>query len=367
MIHGEVVYLFAYDIAYEMDREPIERLFGLPVTQYSMDTSRRSPRDLLFYKPRVVRLPPVDLPGPHGLVSIEREVKILLIGALSVRIRVPFRVTRLEDLVVYHDLQFGNGSLHDEARRLAEEARRELAGHFLRPIERIPDEEAYTVFCMNGPLPSLHPQDETLRPADAWLESHRRQVAALLTQETDPGALSRQETMESTSRHLSYYEDDLVVVDWDAALLVDDPKEWEEALYVLELANLQLAELEAYDRLLDSTLERTYRDLVRPMRGRRQLVRDLRELRIDLARFSDELSNISKFFGDWHVARIYELTAARFHLADWHRSVREKLQTVAELHEMLQHDQSNRWMMILEVAVVFLFVIDLVLLFNGKK
>jgi hypothetical protein len=125
--------------------------------------------------------------------------------------------------------------------------------------------------------------------------------------------------------------------------------------------------LEAYDRLLDSTLERTYRDLTRPMRGRRQLVRDLRELRIDLARFSDELSNISKFFGDWHVARIYELTAARFHLADWHRSVREKLQTVAELHEMLQHDQSNRWMMILEVAVVFLFVIDLVLLFNGRK
>jgi hypothetical protein len=179
--------------------------------------------------------------------------------------------------------------------------------------------------------------------------------------------LSRQEAIESTSRHLSYYEDDLIVIDWDAALLIDEPAEWEESLYVLELANLQLAELEAYDRLLDASLERTYRDLSVSVRGRRQLLRDLRELRIDMARFSDELSNISKFFGDWHVARLYEMTAARFHLGDWHRSVNDKLRTVGELHEMLKHDQSNRWMLALEIAVVVLFIIDVVMLLSGPK
>ena len=31
----------------------------------------------------------------------------------------------------------------------------------------------------------------------------------------------------------------------------------------MELANLQLAELEAYDRMLDDALERAYRDLIR--------------------------------------------------------------------------------------------------------
>ena len=367
LLHGEAVFLFAYDIAYEMDREPVPTLFGLPVSQYSMDTSRRSPRDLLFYKPRHVRLPAQERLGPHGPVRVEREVKFLPIGALSVRIRVPFAVERLEHLVAYHDLAFSNGSVHDEARRIAEDARRELASHILRPIDRIPDEEAYTVFCLRGPLPSHSPGAPATLRAEAWLESHRRAVAAILTQEPDPAALSRQETRESTSRHLSYYEDDLVVIDWDAALLVDEPGAWEESLYVLELANLQLAELEAYDRLLDATLERTYRDLGNPVRGRRQLLRDLRELRIDLARFNDELSNISKFFGDWHVARLYEVVAARFHLSDWHRSVREKLQTVAELHEMLKHDQSNRWMMILEVTIVLLFLIDILMLLSGSK
>lgn len=364
---GEVVYLFAYDIAYEMGREPVEKLFGLPLTPYRFDASRRNPRHLLFYQPRRVQLPSQQRIGPQGPVQVAREIKILPVGALSVRFRVPFAVDRLEDLVAFHDLQFSQGSLHQDARKLAEEARAELASTFLRPNDRIPDEEAYTVFCLRGPLPAAPGSAQPHLRAEAWLDSNRRTIASVLTQETEPTALSRQESIESTSRHLSYYEDDLIVVDWDAALLVDEPAEWEESLYVLELANLQLAELEAYDRLLDGSLERTYRDLSRPVRGRRQLLQELRELRIDMTRFSDELSNISKFFGDWHVARLYEMTAARFHLADWHRSVTEKLRTVGELHEMLKHDISNRWMMILEVTIVLLFIIDLVILFTGAK
>lgn len=364
---GEVVYLFAYDIAYEMGRDPIPQLLGAPITPYSVDTSRRSPRHLLFYQPRSARLPAQERTGPNGPMRMEREIKILPIGALSVRFRVPFAVDRLEDLVAFHDLQFASGSLHEEARKLAEQARTELAPHILRPIERIPDEEAYTVFCLHGPLPSTPGSPQPHLRVEAWLETHRRSVAALLTQESDASRLSRQEAFESTSRHLSYYEDDLIVIDWDAALLIDEPAEWEESLYVLELANLQLAELEAYDRLLDASLERTYRDLSVSVRGRRQLLRDLRELRIDMARFSDELSNISKFFGDWHVARLYEMTAARFHLGDWHRSVNDKLRTVGELHEMLKHDQSNRWMLALEIAVVVLFIIDVVMLLSGPK
>ena len=34
----------------------------------------------------------------------------------------------------------------------------------------------------------------------------------------------------------------------------------DDALHILELANLQLAELEAYDRHLDATLVRSYRE-----------------------------------------------------------------------------------------------------------
>jgi len=106
---------------------------------------------------------------------------------------------------------------------------------------------------------------------------------------------------------------------------------------------------------------------MRPIRGRTTILRELREIRIDLARLSDELSNISKFFGDWHLARIYENVSARFHLADWHRTIDGKLQTLDDLYQLLNHDQTNRWMLILEVTIVLLFIIDLVILFLGLK
>ena len=193
-------------------------------------------------------------------------------------------------------------------------------------------------------------------------------MASLLTQEPDVDHLSKQEADESTGRFLSYYEHDLVVVDWDAALIIDERQNFDETLYVMELANLQLAELEAYDRILDDSLERAYRDLsARPTRGRAAVLRELREIRIDLARFSDELSNITKFFGDWHLARIYENISARFHLGDWHRTIDKKLQTLDDLYQLLNHDQTNRWMLILEVTIVLLFVIDLVILVLGLK
>jgi hypothetical protein len=227
------------------------------------------------------------------------------------------------------------------------------------------DEEAYTVFCVEAPLTN---EEGVPMGAENWLQAHRRQVAALLTQESNVSDLSKQEAEESTGRYLSYYQNDLVVVDWDAALLIDEPEDFEETLYVMELANLQLAELEAYDRLLDDALERSYRDLAsRSMRSRVQVLHELKEIRIDLARFNDELSNITKFFGDWHLARIYENLAARFHLSDWHRTIEQKLKTLDDLYQLLKHDQNNRWMLLLEGTIVLLFVIDLIMLFLGLK
>jgi hypothetical protein len=356
---GEVVYIYAFDVAYDTARKPIRELMGQPVAQFAVDASKRSPRQLFFYRPQMVRLPPMERIGPMGPVRVDRIVKLLPVGAISISVRVPFAVRHFEELVSFHDLQFSNGSLHDEVRRLAQEVTAQLRGHLVRPQPQLPEEEAYTVFCLAAPV--LGPEDQPIN-AEQWFHAHRFQVAALLTQEENVGHLSSQEAEESTARYLSYYDTDLVVVDWDAALLVDEPQDFDETLYIMELANLQLAELEAYDRLLDDALERSYRDLgERPMRSRGHTLRELREIRIDMARFNDELSNITKFFGDWHLARIYERISSRFHLADWHRTIDGKLKTLDDLYQILKHDQNNRFMLWLEIAIVLLFVIDLII------
>src|SRR5882672_1705758 len=177
---GEIVYIYAFDVAYEMNRQPVRALLGQPVAQFVVDASKRSPRHLFFYRPQMVRLPPLERIGPHGPVRMERVIKLLPVGAISITVRVPFEVEQLEDLVVYHDLQFSNGSLSEEVRRLAEEVRRELNAYYIRPVKQVPEEEAYTVFCLEAPVVD---RDGNPQAAEAWLKAHRRQVAALLTQE----------------------------------------------------------------------------------------------------------------------------------------------------------------------------------------
>jgi hypothetical protein len=364
LLRGEVVYMYAFDVAYEMIRKPVQTLLGQTVAQFAVDASKRSPRQLFFYRPQMVRLPPVEKFGPLGRVRLERTVKLLPVGAISITVRLPFDVQHVEDLVPLHDLKFNDGSyLYDEVRDLADQVRRELKDFYVRPVEKLGDEEAYTVFCIHSPPGGTR---QTPICAEAWLKEHRRSVSALLTEESDPGRLSDQESEETSSRALSYYESDVVVIDWDAALIIDEPKYFDEVLYIMELANVQLAEPEAYDRILDDAVERSYRDVsLRRWRGL-AAQHQLREIRIDLARLSDELSNTTKFFGDWHLARIYQNLSARFHLADWHRTIDEKLKTLDDMYQLLRHDQNNRWMFLLEIMIVLLFAFEIAKSFWGR-
>jgi hypothetical protein len=366
-LQGEVVYIYAFDVGYDMRRQPITSLMGQPVSHFAVDASKRSPRAAFFYRSQTVRLPDEEYMSPRGLMRFQRSVKIFPVGAISISVRVPIELAELEELVPFHDMRFSDGTyIHDKARQLADEIKRELAPYVIRPNPLLGDEEAYTVFCLNAPLKTA---DGRVLSGEDWLAEHRRSVAALLTEEPAAENLSDQEAEETTSRYLSYYDQDLVVVDWDAALIVDEARYRDEIIYIMELANLQLAELEAYDRLLDTAVESSYRDV--SSRGLRRMQhwsvrQEFQSLRIDMARITDELSNITKFFGDWHLARLYQLLSGRFHLGDWHHTVEDKLKTMDELYQLLRAEQNNRWMLILEVTIVLLFVADLIMLFVLK-
>ncbi|MFD0896020.1 hypothetical protein KBB96_08740 [Luteolibacter ambystomatis] len=363
VLKGEVVFFHAFDVAYELKRGDLKTLLGKPLVPHQPGVSKGSPRQQLFYLPRMAQLDPVTLRTPLGDATAQRIVKVLPIGAVSITLRVPFAVAALEGLIPFHHPAFAEGVIKAHALVLAEQLRKELAPSAVRPAEELPEGEDYQVYCLETPDEAFHSEE--------WFRLHRRTIAALVTQESEPQRLSHQEARESTSRYLTYYQSDLVVADWDAALVVDRPGDFEETLYAMELANLQLEELIAYDRIIDAALEKSYADLMKPPKSSRRkgLLPHLREVRIDLARFSDEISNITKFFGDWHLARLYDTMSKRFHLADWHRTIDDKLKTLDDLYEMLKQEHNHRVMLVLEASIVLMFVIDIVLLLTelGKR
>ncbi|NBV34334.1 MAG: hypothetical protein EBR81_11250 [Proteobacteria bacterium] len=348
MLTGHVTWLYAFDIAHDMRREPLKTVLGRPVEPWLLATDHRVPRQSFFHRPQTIRLPPLEsaLPG-GGSGNLERTLKILPVGGLSLAITAPVCVDSLSQLVPWHEPP--NLAAASAMRSLAQMVVQDIREHLIQPIDFPEETEAYTVFRLDPP---------TDQDAVVWLAQHRREVAALLTQELDAERLCTEEVAETTSRYLGYYKDDILVVDWDAALLLDRPGPAREILHVLELANLQLCELEAYDRLLDSAMERSYTDLSRRRQRNGALLRKLGELRIDLSRLSDELTHAGKFLGDWHLARVYEAASSRFHLSDWQRVVDDKLKTLDDLYQTLKHDQFNRWLLILELVVIVILVLE---------
>src|SRR3954463_12044721 len=111
---GHITYIYAFDVAYEMARVPLPTLLDQPVAQFQMDSNKRAPRQLFFYRPHMVRLPPLarigppgPLPrpprlarlGPQGPVGVERQIKLFSVGAISISVRVPFEAPSITALV----------------------------------------------------------------------------------------------------------------------------------------------------------------------------------------------------------------------------------------------------------------------------
>jgi hypothetical protein len=357
---GEVVYIYAYDIAYDIKNEPVEKILNQPTRDYLVGPSKRIPKQMFFYRPRIAEFAPEKRQLRSGeSLEIRKSVKIFGVGAMTVQVRVPFEVERLDTLVGYHDLKFAQRGLEEEVAEFAESVRKDLAPYCVRPVSTLMQAEAYTVFCLAA-LPGV--EGQVVRAED-WLKANRRRVAALLMQEENAESLSEQEVSESTELYLSYYGDDLVVVDWDSAVVVGQQDSLDDVLHIMELANVQLVELAAYDRTLDEALQFAYSDMNKEAAGStRKMLQNLRELRIDLARISDELSNITKFFGDWHLAKTHRSLADRFHLGDWQRVIGEKTRTLDGLYQILLQNRFNMWMFVLEVTIVLLFIIDLIVL-----
>ena len=365
VMNAEVVYLYAYDIANEADLPGIEALMKGSAERYRFGRLKDAPRFFPVYHPISIQMEAASVAGPAGPLSLFASVKLFSVGAMSVKFRVPVVCDQLSELLAYRDLRLADGTTLDQraagiARQVFDSVRPKLD----TAVAELPQPEGYTVFCVSSPLDS---DPGGGGESEAWLQRNRREVAALLVGESDSARLSEQEVEDTTKYWYSYYRRDLAVIDWDAALLADAPADYGDTLYVLEMANLQLAELRIYDQKLDSVLDKAYDDVeiaVRPhaVRARQRVLTQLREIKMDVTKVADEISNITKFFGDWHLARIYMGCAARFHLSDWASMVSQKLRTLDTLYTMLQQDSTNRLMMWLEIAIVALFVIDLIII-----
>jgi hypothetical protein len=358
-MHGEVVYLFAFDVASEIATARVGQILAANPAPFELRSNHNLPKDLPLYRPLACEAQPLEC--NLGDRTVRRLVRIYDLGVVSIAFRIRFEVDSLVALAPFHGTTLTNGqSIAAAARALCAEVCDNLRDAMVQPAP-LGDPEAYTVFC----LTALDGQTD----AGAWLGEQKRPIAELLS-ESPPDKLSEMQIGEVLRIMRSYTKTDVVVIDWDAALVVDLEGYIDDVLYVLELANLQLEEYKVIDQRLDRYLDRVYDVFNRRQRGvfstYTQTLAALKLIRVDLTKLNDEVTHISKFFGDWYLARIYVGAAERFYLSHWRQSVEQRLGQLDDLYSMVNADINNRRMVWLELLIVLFFAIDLLMLWFKK-
>jgi hypothetical protein len=179
----------------------------------------------------------------------------------------------------------------------------------------------------------------------------------------------RAEILES---RLSYYETDLIVAGWSAALVYDAPEGARPTIQLLEYANTQLLEFRYYDSVLTSLLQTVYPTLnkrVGAFSGWR-LGRDAKRInaiRLEVRELTERVDNAIKFLSDMFAARLYRMAAAKIGVPDYRALVEQKLHSAGELYGFMVEQFHQRRSFVLELLVVVILLIELYYFFRGIR
>lgn len=364
---GEVQVLFAYDVGLSIDlartREQITDMAKLARTDQLAEPAAIQHKG---HAPRYFQFDPLPLrvTQKRGAIEIgshatKPAVELVLydFGGVSVSYDVPFQGT-LEEMVELSCELSSSTALREDSLERVQQLLAAVESSVKKP-SIAPLVEDYLVFLVEELDVPCAPK-ELVDAAPALL-------ARILRSEKDP--LSDQEIAEATGTRVSFGPDDLALIDWNAAFVLD--RESEDVRAVLEFANLQLLELRYLDEALDQALDRSY-ELIGSRGGlhrlrlpgvtRHELARVAR-LQVDSAILFERVNNALKLLGDQYLARVYRAAAQRFRLNEWNTTLLRKLETTESIYEKV-HDRSLDFRMeVLEWIIVFLITLELVLPF----
>lgn len=355
---GQIVALFGFDIGSEVSLERLKSLMETTPVQ-PLSRKKQAPTYFQYQKPPQI----LDLGYTSGQftdqVTGQGRVQALIFdfGAVSIAYRWKLTPeTSIEELArISHDLYHQN--LEPNAREQVEDLMGKIAPAIIKP--KLADlVEDYYLFVIESLVEPV--------TAKELLTRYRGLLAQTLRFELT--ALSEATQEEALRQNISYYENDLAVIDWNAAVIYD--RDFEDTINVLELLNVELLEARYVDSRLDQQIH-DYGDLVRkriewptPLRTPyRQALSDLAELRLESMLLAERVENALKLVGDQYLARLHAGATERFYLAEWERTITRKLEILSDFYELLNDRLHTAQSQTLELTVIILIVMELVLAF----
>jgi hypothetical protein len=349
------------DVADEIDLVAAQALVRAGASRRGALT-REGARSLVFAAPPLevaLGSDSVVLPRTGARLEVDVSARVFDYGAVSISFEMTIAAgTALAALIPLCDELYESPELDRMARKAVRPLLSSLAGA-VRGRHEFDGIEEYTIVYVR------HFEGDP--PASDVLASPL--LASLVVGEPPSRRLSSGERQDVLQHAHSYFDDDLVVVDWNSAFVLE-PSGSHDILDILELATSQLLELRYYDGLFDVELARVYRELERQRRrGLGGVIRNpwvelgrgvVRRL-VELSEFAERVDNALKVIGDFYLARVYESAVRRFRIRPWQASIDAKQALLAQAYGLVRGEIDSRRSTVLELVVIALIVLEVVL------
>jgi hypothetical protein len=165
---------------------------------------------------------------------------------------------------------------------------------------------------------------------------------------------------------MSYYPDDLALLSWNGALLIDpDPEASATAVDLIEFAQVELLLMRDYDADLDGQLPGMYRRIGLPRhrlaRGYGGVQHDIQRLIADVTEVTERVDNALKVTDDVYWNRLYSALLTVLRVDVWRSGVEHKLELLRETYGLLQDETGADRAVVLELTIITLIVVEIVL------
>ena len=349
--------LFAYDAARSINLNEAEERIQEATERSTLRHKRPAP-SYFEYQPAPLRLSQAAEALQLGKFSTAMSIDLMLydFGAMAVIYTIAIDGPFVDLLPLSEEL-YDNERLRTDSRLRVNQLLK-VIGSAATQANLAPVTEDYVVFQIQAFAEPFN--------VNPFCAQYRQQIAQILRAERR--LLSDQEVDDALSARISYGVEDVTIVDWNAALMID--RDGDDVRAVLEFANVELLEMRYLDQKLDRALDQAYETLSKRSLNLPRLLgyygadlRSVAELQVDNAVLFEGINNTLKLLGDQYLARAYRLVNRRFHLDDWDASILRKLQTLESIYEKISDQASTRRMEVLEWVIILLIAFSIALEF----
>jgi hypothetical protein len=352
IIDPRLCYYRVFDVGFEIDLDHAEEMLKSDSTTSRFKLRKKNQAIVLNDPPLEVNLEEWEYEFPDHSYLVQAQAKIWSFGAVSLQFRFHMgEKCTFTDLIKLASFSEESPSLHIKAKEYVRSILQRISPA-VEDKDLWDQYEDYQIYLCS---------EVKTKENEKILDNEK--LYNLILVETEE-QLDKKITQVIRQSALQYGQDDLLLVDWNSAFLIE-PTSSNDTTDVIEFALCQLLEMRYYDHFLDEKLARIYKEVSESKKSIfskdfDKLAQDSILQYIEVSETVEKVENTIKVVGDYFYAQVYRLALEKFRLREWQGTVDGKLKNLSEVSSLLHTQISDKRGHFLELVIIILIAIEMI-------